>query len=850
MALSPGDKVAHYEIVGPIGAGGMGEVYRAHDTRLKREVAVKVLSPEFALDSARLSRFAREAQILASLNHPGIAAVYGLEGSALILELVEGPTLAHRPAPTPWDDALPILQQLIDAIEYAHEHGVVHRDLKPDNIKLTPDGRVKVLDFGLAKALSHEPGLSQNPADSPTLTMPMGTIAGVIMGTAAYMAPEQARGKLVDKRADIWAFGVVAYELLTAHRLFEGETVSDILAQTLTKQVDLQAVPPQARPLLRRCLDRDPRTRLRDIGDARHLLTEPAALAPASAPSTPPWRLAAAAAILLSAGLAVGLWLRSGSRLSPSAAPLLHFTFTQPDMAERPAAAISPDGKRIVYIAGNKLWLRDLESGQAKPLDGTTEAERPFWSPDSRTIGFVSESQVWRVGVNGEPAVPFARLANLGDGCFSTDGKTAVVYVEKTGLFAIPLESGTPRLVWKQPPEGFGFQGCSVLPVDGPMRWVISNLGATLRLIDLSSGAVSDIGRGTNAVYAPSGHLVFHNAGRIQVAPFSLSEKKFTGPVVELVGGGTRPQVSASGLLSFTGSGSDRTRLAIRDRKGAVIGTAGAIQPSMRDLSVSPNGRQIAVSSPEQGSLDIWLHETDRAVKTRLTSGERSEVRPQWSPDGKQLVYNTLGDLELIPADGSRAPEKILKADAVSDWSPDARFILHWVVRPINNTSFSTRSAPDAPWQTTPFLMGRFNQSFGKFSRDGRFVAYVSDESGEYEVYVRPFPAGPGKWRISMNGGVQPRWSRDGKELYYLDKGVLFAVPFTAKGDTFTAGVPQPLFDTGSHNSDRTNWKYDELPGGRFVVVEREAEALDEARLIHVITNWPAILQRKSAASE
>lgn len=501
-------------------------------------------------------------------------------------------------------------------------------------------------------------------------------------------------------------------------------------------------------------------------------------------------------------------------------------------MAERPYARISPNGKHLAYISGGKLWLRDMETAQAKAIEGSSEARNPFWAPDSTTLAYIAQSQVWKVGVNGEPPVALARIRSPGDGCFSLDGKTALVHSQKIGFIAVPLDGGAPRVAWNQPEEfsrSTRLPRCTVLPLDGPMRWVLTNLREKLILVDLQSPTPQEIGQGTDPVYW---------------------DRKLTGAPIDLASNGVEPDLSSAGLLTFAGTGSAETRLVLRDRKGAALGTAGATQQTMQDLSVSPDGRRIAVSSHEQGTYDIWLHETDRALKTRLTTSEKFEKRPQWSPDGKQIVYNTLDALEVVPADGSRAPEQILKAPGVGDWSPDGRSILHWTITPRNNTSFSTRSGPGAPWQTTPYLMGAFNQSFGKFSRDGRFVGYVSDESGEYEVYVRPFPSGPGKWRVTPKGGLQPRWSRDGKEIFYLDNGVLMAVPFSVKGDTFTPGTPQALFDTGSYASGRTTWKYDELTGGRFVVVERGADALEASRTIHVISNWPALLDRKTPAKE
>ena len=829
----------------------MGVVYRAQDTRLKREVALKVLSPAFAQDAERLARFAREAQVLASLNHPGIAAVYGVEASALVLELVEGPTLAESSGAMAWGEALPVIQQLVDAIEYAHEKGVIHRDLKPANIKLTAEGRVKVLDFGLAKALANEPGgTSTNPADSPTLTMALGTVAGMIMGTAAYMAPEQARGKAVDKRADIWAFGVVVYELLTGTRLFRGETVSDILAQTLTKEVDFAPVPVQAQKLLRRCLDRDPRTRLRDIGEARPLLlAEPA---PQVAPKPPrlPWMLVAAGALLLGAG--AGYLLRPAAK---SSAPLLRFEVAPLEMSPRGEARISPDGKHLAYVAANKLWLREMATGRARAIEGTDDVSYLYWAPDSTMIGFNARSKVWKVGLGGDAPLALAQVSRVHVGCFSPDGKTILVYVGKVGFVAIPIEGGRTRVLWKDvsfTAAGSGLASTSVLPAEGPMRWVLSSSGTTIVLIDLETGKLEDIGAGSNPVYSPTGHLLFENsAGRLQAAPFSLRDRKFTAAPIDLANDSLAVSISQNGMLAFSGRGSDQTRLMIRDRQGKELGGAGAPQSRMAGIAISPNGRQIAVASTEQGSADIWLHELDRAVKTRLTTSDKVESRPQWSPDGKEILYSGDGRMEIVPADGSRppaAPNGAAKADAVSDWSPDGSTILHWLILPSNVTSYSRRTPAGERWETTPYLTGPFDQSFGKFSRDGRFVAYVSNESGDEEIYVRPFPGGSGKWRISPKGGVQVRWSRSGKELFYLEQGVLMAVPFSVANGVFAAGTPKPLFPTGDYMTGRTNGKYDELPNGRFVVIERTAEALAEARVVHVIQNWPALLERKAGS--
>jgi serine/threonine protein kinase len=830
----------------------MGEVYTARDTRLDRMVAVKVLPEHIAMRVESRARFEREARAVASLQHPNICSLFDIGPGYMVMELIEGETVAARieKGAIPLEQGLRYAIQIADALDRAHRAGVTHRDVKPQNIMLTRDG-VKVLDFGLAKSSVSKPG----PTEA-TLTKVL-TTEGTVAGTPQYMAPEQFEGKEADARSDIWAFGAVLYEMVTGQKAFQGKSYSSLVGAILSADpapmAATQVTPAWLERLVRRCLAKDPEERYQSMRDVvLDLRTPPPEIIAAAPAKTGWWPWVAGVASLALLGASAAYWLRSVPG-KDTAAPLLQFSFTQPGMAERPYARLSPDGRWLAFVAGDRLWLRNMETGQAKPIEGTSGAQGPFWSPDSTTLAYIAQSQVWKVGVNGAAPVALARVRSAGAGCFSLDGKTALVHAGKVGYMAIPLEGGAPRVAWKEP-EQFGrtedFGGCTVLPQDGPMRWVLLSMGRKLILVDLQSATPQEIGVGAMPVYSPAGYLVFLNGDRIQAAPFSLQEKKITGAPIDLASNGAEPDLSSTGLLTFAGSGSAETRLAIRDRKGGMLGTAGATQHRMSELSVSPDGRRIAVRSAEQGSADIWLHETDRAVKTRLTTSEGPELRPQWSPDGNQIVYNTDGSLEVVPADGSRPPEKILASHAVSDWSPDGRSILHWMITPVNNTSFSTRSGPGAPWQTTPYLMGRFNQSFAKFSRDGRFVAYVSDESGEYEVYVRPFPSGPGKWRVTPKGGVQPRWSRDGKEIFYLDNGVLMAVPFSVKGDTFTPGTPQVLFDTGAHGSGRTNWKYDELPGGRFVVIERVAEALAEARTIHVVSNWPALLERKSVGKE
>ncbi|MBY0507000.1 MAG: serine/threonine-protein kinase [Bryobacteraceae bacterium] len=674
-----GSEIAHYKITGALGEGGMGVVYRAQDTRLKREVALKVLSPVFAQDAERLARFAREAQVLASLNHPGIAAVYGVESNALVMELVEGPTLAERSGPMPWGEALPVVQQLVDAIEYAHEKGIIHRDLKPANIKLTDEGRVKVLDFGLAKALANEPGLtSTNTADSPTMTMALGTVAGVIMGTAAYMAPEQARGKAVDKRADIWAFGVVVYELLTGKRLFEGETVSDILAQTLTKEIDFTLVPMPAQKLLRRCQDRDPRTRLRDIGDARLLLEpEPAATAPPRRRPTL-WMAATAAALLIAAATGIQLWRQP--RTNP--APVVRLALNS-----QGPTTISPDGTLFLLQSvdgqSSPLELRRLDELRARPLPGTENARFPFWCADSTAIGFFQNGKLRSINVStleirSHVTAPtpggadWRGTASSGEVLYVSDGKLHLLDVASSQTRVIPLALApdpdplNPVFLPKSQDNFLVLARPAKAPRRALYRTSLKG-GETKRLLDTPSR----VSLATNP-HTGEWRLFFFGWERRNLLMTAVNPS--TGEVsgqpeqiqdsVATYGTTFNFSVALTGGVITSRNASTVPVWQVRwhKRNGEITGTIGEKTKRISSLSLSPDGRQVALVI---GSFlrDVWIF--DRGVsKLRRLSTAPEGVNPLsvWSPDSKWIYYVQRGaddrnEIVRHAASGESAPE-------------------------------------------------------------------------------------------------------------------------------------------------------------------------------------------------
>jgi serine/threonine protein kinase len=879
MSLSTGTKLGPYEIVGPLGSGGMGEVYRARDPRLGRDVALKVLPPAFAQDPERMARFEREAQVLASLNHPNISALYGLEESdgvrALVLELVEGPTLADRmaPGPLPLEEALPLARQIAEALEEAHDKGVTHRDLKPANVKVRPDGTVKVLDFGLAKALGDDPAAS-NLENSPTRSVVSPTRAGVILGTAAYMSPEQAKGLPVDRRTDIWAFGVVLAEMLSGRRMYTGATAFDIMASVVRDEPAIPEAPPGIQRLLRRCLEKDPRRRLQAIGEARLLLEDPhhSDERAASPPPVPrarrllPW---AVAGLFFLATLVVSVaYFR---RPPPEEAPVTKFTLLPPENTSFNEIAVSPDGRRVAFTARaasgtTQLWVRPLDSLSAQPLAGTEGASLPFWSPDSRSLGFFAAGKLKKVEASGGPPQTLFNAAVPRGGAWNRDG--VIIFSPNGGapLYRVSAAGGEPQPVTALDParQETGHIWPQFLP-DGQHFLFFApssqpeNTGIYLASLD-SKTPTRVLGTTSSAAYA-SGYLLYLRERTLLAQPFDLASFATAGeavPVAEPVQIDSllraRFSLSQSGVLVYDSSGSgSSSRLLWFDRAGKPLGSVGD-PGDYTNLNLSPDDQRVAAArrDPQTGRQDIWLFDLSRGGSSRFTFGPGSASSPVWSSDGSRIAFFSIRDgpynLYQKLSSGAGSDEPLLKSSNNKyplSWSPDGRFLLYAEQDP----KMARRSLWILPLEgggkPFPFLRTAFNGFFGQFSSDGRWTAYTTDESGREEVYVRPFSGAEagagGKWLISNNGGSAPLWRRDGKELFYLaPDNQLMAVEVQSGAAALQASVPQPLFQTRAAG---IQFRYAVTADGRRFLVNSAAEQAASAPAT-VVLNWTAGLKR------
>ena len=832
--MAPPSSIAHYRITTKLGEGGMGAVYRATDTKLARDVAIKVLPDSVVDDADRLARFTREAQVLASLNHPNIAAIYGVEDRALILELVEGSTLAERVAqgPIPIDEALPIARQIADAMEFAHERGIIHRDLKPANIKIRDDGTVKVLDFGLAKALSPDSvSASSDAMNSPTLTA-RATQIGVILGTAAYMAPEQAKGKIVDRRADIWAFGVVVFEMLTGKRGYQADDVSDTLAAVLTREVDWTAlptgVPPRLRTLLRDCLARDPKLRLRDIGEARRVLDQLISGAPdsnAAASSaniavparTPVWRRALPWMIaVLAVVAAIALFLRhAGSNVSN--VPELRLQMVMP--GDTNSFAISPDGRSFAFSAvaangnGVQLWLRPLGSEVAKPLAGTEQGFVPFWSPDSKSIGFFAHQSMKRIDVESGAVQTLADAPTPRGGSWNRDGTILFSPAGNGPLYRIPATGGKPEQVTQQRAQDASHRFPQFLPDQHHFLFFVHG-PADVRGVYVGSLDSKEFHRicvaDGPAVFVPPNHILLVRERVLYAQGFDPAKMEIAGepfPVTSGLSAGwasfMRVAASSTGLIVYRLDETARRQVTWLDRSGRPAGTVGEPVADARSEDLSPDGRTLAISigRGEAGANDVMLMDMSRGTLTRLTAEDSGA--PIWSPDGTRIAFQSgrVGLLDLYwKAIGSSAADEVLftskEAKNLSDWSPDGKYILFSSQSPTTARDVWALPVDGPDRKPFPVAQTAAEETNGKFSPDGKWVAYLSDETGHFEVFVRPFP-GPGPAvRVSTGGGQTPFWRHDGKELFYRtsdDQLMAVSVTVSAKG-TLDFGLPQSLF--------------------------------------------------------
>jgi Tol biopolymer transport system component/predicted Ser/Thr protein kinase len=821
-ALAPGFQVEHYEVVGAIGRGGMGEVYRARDTRLGRDVALKVLPVRYARDAERQARFKREARVLAALNHPGIAGIYGVAEAenveALVLELVEGPTLAEviRRGALPLHEVLIIARQIVDALALAHARGILHRDLKPANIKVAPPATVKILDFGLARVLASV----DRPEAAPDVTT---SSANVLLGTAAYMSPEQARGGAVDERSDIWAFGCVLFEVLTGTRAFAGHSVADVLAAVIEREPAFSllpaATPEPLRRLLRRCLDKNPDRRLGFIGDARLELDDAAAPA-LEAVDTPPRAgyLAVAVVIglaLLAAGAAVAWYAAQPAAVAPQVSRLMMPlpSGDAPVTGFQPMPALAPDGRTVVYRARRagttQLFRRDLHALDATPIAGTEGATSPFFSPDGQWLAFDSDGVLKRVAIAGGTPVVICSAPGGVTGAWLDDDSIVIATNTTRVLQRVPASGGTPEpLTALDPSRG---DTLHLLPqaLPGGRRILFTVVtGATrhIAVLEMPTGAVRIVGEGSHARYLAGNVLVFAREGALWAATFD-PDRLTVGTAVPL---DERPAhtdntvfhyaIAASGALVYLPPQSEgsRQRLAWIDRAGRETPVDVEPRPFVR-LALSPDNERLALALDEGGNQDIWIVDPSRQTMSRLTFEPTIETMPAWSPDGEYVAFRSEREGPGVfrrAASGTGVVERLTTTDgpihSPYSWTPDGRSLLLAVFRSFRNQAIARVTPPDTTIEI--LLDGDFAQLDPHVSPDGRWLAYQSDETGRFEIYVRPYPdVDAGRWLVSTAGGTSPRWSPTGRELFYFDGESMMRVALTAS-PSFVSGRPEPLF--------------------------------------------------------
>jgi Tol biopolymer transport system component len=880
-----GKTLAHYEITSQLGKGGMGEVFRAKDQKLGRDVAIKVLPEEFAKDADRVARFQREAKLLASLNHPNIAAIHGLEEADginfLVLELVEGETLADqiKKGPIPIEEALKSALQIAEALEAAHEKGVIHRDLKPSNIKVTPEGKVKVLDFGLAKAYAGDRE-EVNLSNSPTLS-DAATQQGVILGTAAYMSPEQARGEAVDKKADIWAFGVVLFEMLTGRDMFEGRTVSDTLAAVLMKEPDWKRLPvnlhPRIRLLLERCLEKEARNRYTGIGDARvdiqRVLTDPGgALVQQVEVVEPRTRLRTiapwiAAAVVIGAIIAgVAVWkLRT-----PEPRRVMRFTCELPrdqqfGIFENPLLAVSPDGGQLVYSTKGGLYLRSIGELDSRLIPGTNETlTDPFFSPDGRWVGYWSTvtGQLKKIAISGGAPVVLADCQKPAGPVWGADD--SIVYAQHwKGIMRISAKGGTPEVITET--KGEMIAAPRILPDKKTVMFtLLTTSGCQIAVRSLKSGERKLLFPGDSAQYVPTGHIVYALGNNLMAVPFELDRLEAAGVPVPIVQGVFRssalfaPQyaVSDSGTLAYV-PGTTRANapnpctLVWVDRKGKEEPLA-ATSNDYLSPKISPDGTQIALNVNSSGNRDIWIWDLVRETMIRLILDKSGEYAPLWTPDGKRILFNSDRDgrygIYWKAADGTGTVQ-LLGSGSVGaiypgSWSKDGKTLA--LIAFIGSGNFDIGAlSMEGDYKPRPLLQEKYVEWQPNISPDGRWMAYASDESGQNEVYVRPFPeVNKERWQLSTSGGDSPLWAPNGRELFYRCSDSVMAVAVQT-APSFKPGKPEVLFQgkyVPASINDGHPWDIS-LDGKQFLMMKRpqstgEESGTENPHKINIIVNW------------
>jgi len=883
-----GKTLSHYKVLEKIGQGGMGVVYRAEDTNLSREVAIKVLPEQFTKDPQRLARFEREAKLLASLNHPNIAAIHSFEHSDdihfLVLELVPGETLAERVAkgPLPVEEALEICRQIAEGVEAAHEKGVIHRDLKPANVKVTPEGKVKILDFGLAKAFEDETPVT-DISQSPTLTEEM-TRAGVIMGTAAYMSPEQAKGEAVDKRADIFAFGCVLYELLTGKRTFDGKTITETLAKILEGEPNWAALPDttpvRIKELLQDCLQKEVHNRIHDVSQLRIQInkaleepTESPTLASAVQPGGQRWAITAGTVVLTAVIVGLAAWLLVQPSTPEQTLNRFVVTPSPPVVLASGGAndlAISPDGSQFVYMGvgegGSQLYLRSLDDFVDRPIPGTEGAVASvFFSPDGKSIGFFAEGKLKKTSLAGGSPITLCDappLRRTGDWFEDTIVFTAN-FDSGQGLYRVSANGGEPEmLATVNLDEGeLRYRISDFLPDGKDLLFTIrSNTGFQIDLLSLETGERKVVlENARQARYLSTGHLVYEQTrtGNLMAVPFDLAALDVTGdsvPVVQGVSQSTNGSVdyaiSDNGTLIYvpsTSTGGLDSTLVWVDREGQEEPLAAEPQ-GYESPRISPDGLRLAVTINESGGSDVWIYELEREILTRLTFDPAADHYPVWTPDGQRIVFDSgrVGashNLFWKAADGTGQVERLTTSPSnhtAHSFSPDGKRL---VFRDSTTNDLQVLSM-EGERTSQPLLQNQFDVGNGMISPDGQWIAYESNESGRLQVYVRPFPnVEEGKWQISSDGGTETVWAPRGQELFYRNGEAMMVVGIKTE-PTFTAGSPVALF-TGSYVIGEPVVDYDISPDGqRFLMIKEADEEEGQPGQINVVLNWFEELKR------
>ena len=869
-ALAPGVELGIYRIVGPLDSGAMGEVYRARDTRLTRDVAVKVLPATLSADAERIARLEREARLLAALNHPHIATIHSLEKSngvcALVMELIEGPTLAEHLAggALPMNRALEIARQIADALEAAHEKGIVHRDLKPANIKLTAAGSVKILDFGLARAIGPEEHID---GEAATVIR-----EGLIAGTPAYMSPEQTRGERVDQRADIWAFGCLLYEMLARRRPFGRSTIPETIDAILEDQPDWQQLPPTVPPgirrLLRHCLEPDPKRRLHHIADARIEIEDAAdnraddELVGARRSRQREWLFAGLAAVF-AIGFAT-LFLRP----VPAAPELRIVDITTTWTFDPLSFALSPDGRRIAFVGDYQgqptLWFRSLDAAEAQPLPGTQNARRPFWSPDSRSIGFFALTELKRIDTRGGAPRPITEIIAGTAGAWGGDGNilfsgimSRTISPAPTGLLRVNAEGGATDIATRPVTPSIAHRYPQFLP--GRREFLFFAEGAadergvylgSLDSMETTRLVASD---SQGAYFAPD-WLLFVRRGTLLAQRFDIDRRSMIGDAItaaesvswDPISGGAAISTSGTNVIAYRSGRGPATQLEWFDRSGHPLGTLGSSEgAALSNPRLSPDGRRVIGERTVNNETALWLVDSSHQVLFARTTDRSMARYPVWSRSGDRIAFASVrtGSVRLSakPSAGASNEEGFFESTAItvlSDWSPDGRFLLFF--SPDAKTGTDLWVLPTDTRTPKLFLATPANEMWGQFSPDGRWIAYQSNETGRFEIYVRPFPGPGGPIPISTAGGVYTRWSRDGSELYYVaPDATLMAVRVRRTPTTISADAPVALFKTrrvgGGVNVIGYGHQYDVAPDGRFLM---NVEPESNLRPITLVMNW------------